>query len=97
MAEADPARRERRIRQMDRGTVYQALKNDLLSDQRNSGYIRIYYEVVPDAAAIAVNQSIALLREGRHAGYFAWSVRPDGAHNAEGPAPDGEEFYVVCL
>ena len=38
-----------------------------------------------------------LLREGRHAGYFAWSVRPDGAHNAEGPAPDGEEYFAMAL
>ena len=38
-----------------------------------------------------------LLREGRHAGYFAWSVQPDGTHNAEGPAPDGEEYFAMAL
>ena len=38
-----------------------------------------------------------LLREGRHAGYFAWSVQPSGAHNAEGPAPDGEEYFAMAL
>ena len=38
-----------------------------------------------------------LLREGRHAGYFAWSVKPDGRHNAEGPAPDGEEYFAMAL
>ncbi len=38
-----------------------------------------------------------LLRSGRHAGYFAWSVKPDGTHNAEGPAPDGEEYYAMAL
>ena len=38
-----------------------------------------------------------LLRSGRHKGYFAWSVKPDGAHNAEGPAPDGEEYFAMAL
>ena len=38
-----------------------------------------------------------LLRKGPHAGYFAWSVAPDGAHNAEGPAPDGEEYFAMAL
>ena len=37
------------------------------------------------------------LREGRHAGYFAWSVQLDGKHNAEGPAPDGEEYFAMAL
>ncbi len=36
-------------------------------------------------------------REGRYAGYFAWSVRLDGTHNAEGPAPDGEEYFAMAL
>ena len=38
-----------------------------------------------------------LLREGRNAGYFAWSVKLSGAHNAEGPAPDGEEYFAMAL
>lgn len=38
-----------------------------------------------------------LLRGGPHQGYFAWSVKPDGTHNAEGPAPDGEEYYAMAL
>ena len=36
-------------------------------------------------------------REGVHAGYFAWSVNLDGKHNAEGPAPDGEEYFAMAL
>ena len=36
-------------------------------------------------------------RAGRYEGYFAWSVRPDGRHNAEGPAPDGEEYFAMAL
>lgn len=38
-----------------------------------------------------------LLRDGPHAGYFAWSVQPSGVHNAEGPAPDGEEYFAMAL
>ena len=34
---------------------------------------------------------------GKYAGYFAWSVTPEGKHNAEGPAPDGEEYFAMAL
>ena len=37
------------------------------------------------------------MREGPNAGYFAWSVQLDGRHNAEGPAPDGEEYFAMAL
>ena len=37
------------------------------------------------------------LSDGPNAGYFAWSVRLDGQHNAEGPAPDGEEYFAMTL
>ncbi len=38
-----------------------------------------------------------LLSEGPMAGYFAWSVTVRGRHNAEGPAPDGEEYFAMAL
>lgn len=34
---------------------------------------------------------------GYNEGYFAWSVRTDGQRNAEGPAPDGEEYFAMAL
>lgn len=37
------------------------------------------------------------MTEGHHAGYFAWSCAPDGTKNANGPAPDGEEYYAMAL
>jgi len=37
------------------------------------------------------------MSEGRMAGYFAWSVQLNGKHNAEGPAPDGEEYFAMAL
>jgi oligosaccharide reducing-end xylanase len=30
-------------------------------------------------------------------GYFSWSLKPDGTPNAETPAPDGEEYFVMAL
>jgi oligosaccharide reducing-end xylanase len=35
--------------------------------------------------------------KGKFRGYFAWSVSPEGKKNAEGPAPDGEEYYALAL
>lgn len=34
---------------------------------------------------------------GKYQGYFAWSVALDGRHHAEGPAPDGEEYFAMAL
>ncbi|HEX3430618.1 MAG TPA: glycosyl hydrolase family 8, partial [Rhizomicrobium sp.] len=29
--------------------------------------------------------------------YFAWSCKPDGTHNSEGAAPDGESYFAMAL
>ncbi len=34
---------------------------------------------------------------GPYRDYFAWSCNLDGSHRAEGPAPDGEEYYAMAL
>ena len=34
---------------------------------------------------------------GYNEGYFAWSCAVDGTRNADGPAPDGEEFFAMAL
>ena len=34
---------------------------------------------------------------GEFSGYFAWSCRPDGVRNYQGPAPDGEEYFALAL
>lgn len=36
-------------------------------------------------------------RSGKYHGYFAWSVATNGTKNAEGPAPDGEEYFAMAL
>jgi len=41
--------------------------------------------------------SFMYMTEGIHKGYFAWSCQPDGTRNAQGPAPDGEEYFAMAL
>lgn len=36
-------------------------------------------------------------QDGPLKGYFAWSCRTDGTRNAQGPASDGELYYVTAL
>ncbi|SKA74199.1 oligosaccharide reducing-end xylanase [Clostridium sp. USBA 49] len=36
-------------------------------------------------------------KSGEYAGYFAWSCKLDGTRNANGPAPDGEEYFAMAL
>lgn len=63
----DPDLRERRMKRLNGGRTYQYLKDNVLRDQRNSGYIRIYYDYVPDEAAATINRASELLREERYA------------------------------
>lgn len=35
--------------------------------------------------------------DGENKGYFAWSCQLDGTKNAQGPAPDGEEYFALAL
>lgn len=59
-----PDQKERRIKQMNQGKTYAYLKENILSDQRNSGYIRVYWDHKPDLRAQAINRASQLLRQG---------------------------------
>ena len=59
--ENDVNERERRIRQLDNGRTWTYIKEHLLKDLRNSGYIRIYFDYVPDKAAATINEASELL------------------------------------
>ena len=61
-SEPDADRREQRLRQLDHGRTWDYLKEHILKDQRNSGYLRIYYDYVPDTAAAVINRASDLLR-----------------------------------
>lgn len=63
----DPDLRERRMKALNGGKTYAYLKDNVLRDQRNSGYIRIYYDYVPDTAAATINRASELLREEKYA------------------------------
>lgn len=64
--EPDPDVRERKMKRLNGGRTYRYLKDNVLSDQRNSGYIRIYYDYVPDSAAAVINKASALLRREKY-------------------------------
>ena len=53
--------RERRIKQLDNGRTWTYIKEHVLKDLRNSGYIRIYFDYVPDKAAATINEASELL------------------------------------
>ena len=59
--EQDVNVRERHIKQLDKGRTWAYIKENILKDQRNSGYIRIYYDYVPDKAAATINEANELL------------------------------------
>lgn len=42
-------------------------------------------------------RKVMYMDSGENKGYFAWSVDPSGRKNADGPAPDGEEFFAMAL
>ena len=64
--EPDARKREARIKQLDKGRTWQYIKQHVLKDQRNSGYVRIYYDYVPDVAAATINAASQLLGQGRY-------------------------------
>jgi outer membrane protein OmpA-like peptidoglycan-associated protein len=66
-SESDLDQRERKLHQLDKGRTWQYLKEHILKDQRNSGYIRIYYDYVPDKAAATINEASELLGKGQYA------------------------------
>lgn len=43
------------------------------------------------------SKTYMFMDEGWNEGYFAWSCALNGDKNANGPAPDGEEFYAMAL
>ena len=53
--------REQKLRRLNRGRTWKYIKEHILSEQRNSGYIRIYYDYVPDKAAATINEASELL------------------------------------
>lgn len=59
----DVNHREVLLRRLDGGRPWRELRN-MFVEQRNSGYIRVWYEAVPDTAATIINESIELIEKG---------------------------------
>lgn len=45
----------------------------------------------------AWSKTYMFMSEGEMAGYFCWSNATNGKKNANGPAPDGEEYFAAAL
>jgi hypothetical protein len=58
----DADTREQRLKQADGGSTWRYISEHILPELRNSGYIRIYYDYVPDTAAATINRASELLR-----------------------------------
>lgn len=90
--EPDAKRRELRIKQLNKGRTWSYIRQNILKDLRNSGYIHIYYDYVPDKAAATINEASELLSTDcgdchREALRLLQSVRHDErAQNALGTA-----------
>ena len=66
-SESNLRQREWRIRQLDGGRTWQILHKEVLANQRNAGYVRIFFDYVPDEAAATINRGSELLNKGRYA------------------------------
>ncbi|MBP5505582.1 MAG: DUF3575 domain-containing protein [Bacteroidales bacterium] len=63
--EPDPEARERKLKADKK--LYKAIQDSILHDQRNSGYVHIYYTSKPDAVAEGLNSINALIQDHRYA------------------------------
>ena len=58
--------REARIKALNGGTTYKYILENILLNQRNSGYIRVYYDVTDDEARV-INKAIRAMQDGDNA------------------------------
>lgn len=61
--EPDPVKREQKMK-ADKD-LYEALKGEILKDQRNSGYVHIYFQTKPDKVAGRLNELNELIKAHR--------------------------------
>jgi hypothetical protein len=88
--EPDLNRREARLKRLEGGKVYRALLRNVLHNLRNSGYLRIYYDYVPDKGAQEINAAIDLLEKGEYADALK-------ALEAKRSDPRSDNAYAVAL
>lgn len=88
--EPDVNRREAILKSKDGGALFGMLKANVLQDQRNSGYLRIYYDHVPDPSAAEINAAIDLMAAGDYAGALK-------SLEAKRDDPRSDNAYAVAL
>ena len=88
--EPDANRREAILKSKDDGALFAKLKANVMQDQRNSGYLRIYYDHVPDQSAAEINAAIDLMAAGDYAGALK-------ALEAKREDPRSGNAYAVAL
>ncbi len=64
--ESDVNRREQRLQRLNGGRTWAYLRQHVLSDQRSSGYVRVFFDYVPDANAEAINRAVSLIADGNY-------------------------------
>lgn len=62
----DVNRRERLLRSLNSGKPYRYLAQNVFVSQRNSGYIQVYYEAVPDTGAETINRAVTLIESKQY-------------------------------
>ena len=59
----NPEQREDCIRRLNCGKPYAWIRDHMLQELRNAGYIRVFYELRTDSAAVAINQAVELIKK----------------------------------
>ncbi len=67
----DPNRREWLLRHLEGGKPFAEMLKSVFTEQRNSGYMRVYYTSVPDSNAIKINQAQQLIEREDYEGAIA--------------------------
>lgn len=63
-SEPNPDKREQKIKAFEGGQPFAHIKKYILENQRNSGYIRIFFNAKTDKAGLAVNEAVEQLNGG---------------------------------
>ena len=92
----DADERERRIKAD--ASLYKKVMENLLGDQRNSGYIRVYYNNRPDQATEKINGPIFRLLNAKQYAQAVQEIQGDKAVMARvGQDPEAANAYAVAL
>lgn len=99
--EPDPDTREKKIKEDP--ALYQRVKEEFLADQRNSGYIRVYYSNQPDAVSLKWNGPVTELLKAKQYAQAVRMIEADAAllarveADAEAANAYGIALYFTAL